>query len=180
MFGRRQVPGAVKVEKARGRLIVSPKGVRIHDRGEGLSLEDVRDAIRAILLCLGFLHAKGFVHRDLRWANLIRSFSYHHDGTLESCKFLVIDFEFAGRDGAAMDIADYIHNDVVPDGETYSSLHDLKLVGKMVKSWAHSNRIDLDESTVGFIHAITRVEDPLNASDAQQHAWLHAMTDAAI
>ncbi len=179
-LGRRQVPGAVKVEKVRGLLKVSPKGVRTHDRGEGLSLEDVRAAIRAILLCLGFLHAKGFVHRDVRWANLIRSFSYHHDGTVESCKFLVIDFEFAGRDGAAMGIADYIHNDVVPDGETYSASHDLKLVGKMIKSWADSNLIDLDDSTIGFIHAIARVKDPLNASDAQQHAWLRAMADAAI
>lgn len=177
-LGNRKVPGAVKVEKANGRLKVSPKGTRTHDCGEGLFLEDVRAAIKSILLCLRFLHEQGFVHRDLRWANLIRSFSYHHDGTLKSFEFLVIDFEFAERDGAAMNIAEYIHNDVVTYGENYSSLHDLKLVGKMVRSWAHSNRNDLDESAVDFINAITRDEDPLSASDAQRHAWL--MSDTAI
>ena len=176
-LGNRKVPGAVKVEKARGHLKVSPKGTRTHDCGEGLSLEDVRAAIKSILLCLRFLHEQGFVHRDLRWANLIRLFSYHHDGTLES-EFLVIDFEFAALDGAAMNIAEYIHNDVVTYGKNYSSLHDLKLVGKMVRSWAHSNRNDLDESAVDFINAITRDEDPLSASDAQRHAWL--MCDTAI
>ena len=173
------MPGAVTVKKGRGHLTVAPKGVRTPDRGEGLSLEDVRAAIKLILLCLSFLHAKGFVHRDLRWANLIRLFSYRHDGSLESSKFLVIDFEFAERNGAAMNIAKYIHNDVVPYGEMYSSLHDLKLVGKMIKSWADVNHIDLDESAANFINAITRVEDPLNASDAQQRAWLHAISDAA-
>ena len=85
----------------------------------------------------------------------------------------------AERNGAAMNIAKYIHNDVVPYGEMYSSLHDLKLVGKMIKSWADVNHIDLDESAANFINAITRVEDPLNASDAQQRAWLHAISDAA-
>jgi serine/threonine protein kinase len=124
----------VKVVKAKGRLKVTPVGTRTHDRGEGLSLEDVRAAIRTILLCLEFLHEKGFVHRDLRWANIIRSFSCNHGGTIESCKFLVIDFEFAEYNGAKMNIVDYIHNEVITFGEKYSSLHDLKLVGKMVRS----------------------------------------------
>ena len=175
-----KILGAVTVRKGRGVLKVSPKGVRTPDRGKGLFLEDVRAAVKSILLCLSGLHALGFVHRDLRWANLIRVYSYHHVSSLESCEFLVIDFEFAERDGAAMNIAEYIHNDVVPYGATYSYLHDLKLVGKMIQSWADVNHTDLDESAANFINAITRLEDPLSASDAQQHAWLHARCDAAI
>ena len=86
------------------------------------------------------------MYRDLRWANFIRVYSYRHDRSLESCKFLVIDLEFAERDDAAMNIADYIHKDVVPYGEMYSYLHNLKLVGKMIKSWAHVDQTDLNES----------------------------------
>ena len=175
---RKGVPGAVRVVKGNRRLKVTPLGTRTPDHGEGLSLEDVRAAVKTILLCLEFLHEKGFVHRDLTWANTIRLFSCNHDGTIESCKFLVIDFEFAERNGAAMNIVDYIHSDVIDNGKDYSSLHDLKLVGKMVSSWAIINRTNLDQSATDFINAITRDENPLSASDAQRCDWL--MSDTAI
>ena len=82
LLGRGEVPGAVKVERVRGGggddgglLKVTPLGIRTHDRGEGLSLQDVHAAVKVVLRCASFLHARGFVHRDLRWANLIRLFA---------------------------------------------------------------------------------------------------------
>jgi hypothetical protein len=114
------VPGAITATKKRGGLLkVSPIGYRTHDRGEGLVLKDVQAAIKVVLQCLVFLHARGFVHRDLRWANLIRLAKYRTDGTLESSNFLVIDFEFAAVDGDFMHIVDYIHGDVVHYGTQY-------------------------------------------------------------
>ena len=92
---------------------------------------------------------------------------------------LPLDFETVGQtytwygfDGGNTTIID---NPVSGLGNTSAK------VGKMVKSWADSNRKELDKSAVDFISAITRLEDPLSASGAMQHAWLQAIpSDAAI
>jgi hypothetical protein len=151
---------------------VSPTGYRTHDRGEGLVLKDVQAAIKIVLQCLVILHAKGFVHRDLRWANLIRLAKFRADATLESSNFLVIDFEFAAVDGDCMSIGDYIHRDVVPYGSQYCAANDLQLVGKLVKTWAESNGLELDSSALDFVHSVTKMEEPLGAKAALQHTWL--------
>jgi len=54
-------------------------------------LGDLKKAIRDILLGLEFLHNHGFVHRDVRWANVIRD---------EVGTFRLIDFEHSGRVGS--------------------------------------------------------------------------------
>ena len=152
-----------------------PIGCRTPDRGEGLSLQEVLAAIKAVLSCLVYIHSKGFVHRDLRWANLIRSFKYYSDGSrLESCNFLVIDFEFAANDGDEMSVVDYIHRGVVPHGANYRASHDLQLVGKLVETWADNNcDITLDQSAQDFVGLVKRVEDPVSAEAALQHPWLN-------
>ena len=139
----------------------------------GLDLKDVQAAIKIVLQCLAFLHARGFVHRDLKWANLIRFAKYRaDDATLESVNFLVIDFEFAAADGDYMHIGDYIHRDVVPYGSQYYAANDLQLVGKMVETWADSNDHWLDSSALDFVRSVTKVKEPLDASAALQHPWL--------
>ena len=167
---------AVTVEKSRsGRSVkVRPLGVRTPDNGDGLVLEEVRSAVRAVLGCLEDLHDKKFVHRDLRWANVIRLFKDHVDGSLANCEFLVIDFEFAAVDGDKIAIARYIHSDIAPDGTEYKSRHDLKLVGKLVHTWASRNKNVLGEAAEDFIASVQREADPLNAKSALQHRWLLA------
>ena len=173
LLGRGEVPDAVKAERKRfGQLKVTPLGFRTPDRGQGLSLEDVHAAIRAVLRCLAFIHARGFVHRDLRWANLIRFPKYRSDGRLESSHFLVIDFEFAAMDGDEMFIGDYIHKEVVPYGEKYRMVHDLQLVGKLVETWADSSGKELSLSAHDFVNSVKRMENPMDANAALQHAWL--------
>ena len=55
-----------------------PQSVAVDASGhKGISgvircLEDLKKAIRDILQGLEFLHKNGFVHRDVRWANIIR------------------------------------------------------------------------------------------------------------
>jgi len=112
------------------------------------------------------------VHRDLRWANLIRFPKYRSDGRLESSHFLVIDFEFAAMDGDEMFIGDYIHKEVVPYGEKYRMVHDLQLVGKLVETWADSSGEELSLSAHDFVNSVKRMENPMDANAALQHAWL--------
>ena len=165
------VPSAVSVRpsKDEGHVCVFPVGVRIPDKGEGLGIDDVRCAVKAVLHCLRYLHEKGFVHRDVRWANVIRQFTpYSVDGTSE-CRFLLIDFEFAAMAGSTIDVLWYIHSDVVPIGESYTYCHDLKLVAKLIVSWKKSNKRQLDELTDSFVSSIGEAS---TAEECLKHEWL--------
>mmetsp|Transcript_16616 Transcript_16616/g.24155 ORF Transcript_16616/g.24155 Transcript_16616/m.24155 type:complete len:480 (+) Transcript_16616:40-1479(+) len=173
LLSKGEVPNAVRVKKRRdGKLKVTPCGIRTPNRGQGLSLKDVQAAIKAVLSCLAFMHSKDFVHRDIKWANLIRFPTYRPDGSLESRQFLVIDFECAAMDKDEMFISNYIHKEVVPFGAEYRTVHDLQLVGKLVETWADINGQVLDQTARDFINSVKRVQNPLNASTALQHAWL--------
>lgn len=164
------VPCAAKVEKSGKKLKVSPVGVRTPDRGQGLSLAEVRTAIKACLKCLAYLHHRNFVHRDIRWANLIRVYKSRSDGSVESVSFIVIDFEFSGEHGEPMLIQDYIFRDEVPYGQPYNASHDLFFVGKLILTWAESNNITLDALAQSMVETLQ--SGPVNAQDALALEWL--------
>lgn len=171
LLGRGDVPNAVKVVKSRSALKITPVGTRIPDNGQHLQMQEVKQAVSAVLRSLKFLHAQNFVHRDIRWANIIRHFVYH-DVSIERCDFLLIDFEYAAKNGDTMTIADYIHKDIVPYGEIYVFRHDIILVGNLVKRWASTNNIELCQTAQDFISATTDPEHTLDATAALQHQWL--------
>eukprot|EP01033_Poteriospumella_lacustris_P005690 gene5689-4073_t len=149
LLGTGSVPCAVKVEKRKSFLKISPSGVRTPDQANDFSLKEVK---------------------DIRWANLIRRYSFRADGSIASSQFLVIDFEFADRAGEEMRIHDYIFAAVVPFGTPYHCCHDLTLVGILLKKWANYHSIQLDRSAENFIRM---VEDPKStASAALTQEWL--------
>jgi hypothetical protein len=87
------VPHAVRVQQVGEYVRVSPVGTRSPRHGREFTETQARAAARAALSCLTFLHARGYVHRDIRWDNLVRTFTYNADGTVSSERFLLIDFE---------------------------------------------------------------------------------------
>ena len=165
------VPSAVTVQPCRDEnyVRVYPAGVRIPDKGEGLSIDDVRCAVKAVLHCLRYLHGKGFVHRDVRWANVIRHFTHYSLDDTSEYQFLLIDFEFAAMAGDTINVGRYIHSDVVPIGESYTYCHDLKLVAKLIVSWRKSNNLQLDELTKSFVSSIREAS---TAEECLKHEWL--------
>ena len=165
------VPSAVTVQPCgdQSYVRVYPAGVRIPDKGEGLSIDDVRCAVKAVLQCLRYLHGKGFVHRDVRWANVIRHFTHYSLDDTSECQFLLIDFEFAAMAGDTINVGRYIHSDVVPIGESYTYCHDLKLVAKLIVSWRKSNDLQLDELTKSFVSSIREAS---TAEECLKHEWL--------
>ena len=94
------------------------------------------------------------MHALVRWANLIRIFTFRPNGSVESYKFFLIDFEFAGVDGDILPIEDYIFSDIVSMNQTYSYHHDLCLVSKLVQSWGVTNNIILDADALAFISLV--------------------------
>jgi hypothetical protein len=174
MLSNGEVPNAVTVTKNRSqtKLFVSPKGLKINDLGLGLSENEVRSAIIAVLQCLVYIHSKGFVHRDIRWSNIIKLISYTPQNK-ENVKFLVIDFEFGGKHGDPMEIQGYIHNGIVNHGASYYARHDMKLVAKLVNTWSASNNITLSANAQDFVDSISRDVGYWTAEQALQHDWIN-------
>jgi hypothetical protein len=95
------------------------------------SVDELRAAIRCVATALGEFHARGFVHRNVRWPNVLR------DGAL----WLLSDFELAARDGAELppnsvdpeclppEVSAYSHH-------PYSAAGDMHCVGGLIRSWA--------------------------------------------
>lgn len=164
------VPCAPKVVKKGKDLKVSPVGVRTPDRGQGLTLDEVRIAIKACILCLAYLHKRNYVHRDIRWANLIRLYKSRANGSVESVNFVLIDFEFGGVNGEPMLIQDYIFRDEVPYGQAYTSFNDLFFVGKLILTWAESNNVDLDASALSIVEMLQSGE--VDAQTVLACEWL--------
>ncbi len=114
------------------------------------------------------------MHRDLRWANVIRILTSRTDGSIESTKYLLIDFEFSEVNGEPMLINDYIFSHVVPYGAVYTTKNDMYFVGNMISTWAESNGEPLDVHAMDFVLA---VQDNMDAAAALAHPWC-ALGDA--
>lgn len=87
------------------------------------TLQDVKLAIANILAGLDWLHKRGFVHRDIRWDNVIRE---------ANGQFRLIDLEMAGREG----VVDY----VIPtwpalENSTYTKGVDLMMLDSMISRY---------------------------------------------
>jgi len=94
---------------------------------------ELKSAVMDILKGLKWLHDKGFVHRDVRWPNVIRK----QDG-----QFMLIDLELAGKEGSVDFRSDWWPQ--LHDGQ-YLKQMDLAMLGNMISVYAH---LDMDE--VGF------------------------------
>ena len=87
------------------------------------TIQDVKLAIANILAGLDWLHQRGFVHRDIRWDNVIRE---------ANGQFRLIDLEMAGREG----VVDY----VIPtwpalENSTYTKGVDLMMLDSMISRY---------------------------------------------
>lgn len=82
LLSKELVHDAVKVvrDKEKKTLTVKPIGIITRQYDKGLTMKEVPTAVRFVLRCLKFIHDKSFVHRDVRWSNLIRTFKNRDDG----------------------------------------------------------------------------------------------------
>ena len=102
------VTNACRVEILRSNptlLKISPIGVQI--RYDSLpSPSELSCAVLCILRCLADLHRRGFVHRDLRWSNIIRIYA-KLESNVNTLTFFVIDFEYGSVTGTVLDLPDH-------------------------------------------------------------------------
>lgn len=85
-----------------------------------------------MLRALAAFHARGFVHRDVRWPNILRDLS---DGGS-----LLADFELAAPAGASLPDR-YRGGDAFPPeargGGAYDAAGDVWQVGRLIQAWAN-------------------------------------------
>jgi serine/threonine protein kinase len=94
------------------------------------TVEELRAALRCVLTALGAFHARGFVHRDVRWPNVLKSEE----------QWLLADFELADRAGSLVPegaiASAHLPPEVSADGQVgYTMAGDVYCVGKLVKDW---------------------------------------------
>jgi hypothetical protein len=170
LLGLCNVPGAVQVLRYKNHVKVSPVGTPVPPGAEGYSEKDVRRAVATVLICLSYLHERNFVHRDVRWENVVREYETNAAGETYTMGFLVIDFECAAHAGDPVAMENYIHSQVVPTGHAYMPRHDLILVANMVQSWADVNHAVLSHSAAAFVAALH--EATCDANAAFMYAWI--------
>lgn len=138
------------------------------------SAQQLQDAARCVLTALGALHINGFVHRDIRWPNVLRGAA---DG-----RWRLSDFELAAPlDGLAPTDASGLNHEYLPPevaaGEAYATACDVYQVGKLV---ADVGRRLACHAAVKFAASLTPDEPDERPTAAQvlQHEWLRSPDEA--
>jgi hypothetical protein len=139
-------------------LIIRPVCLQVLPASE----DELRVAIRCVLTALQAFHARGFVHRDVRWANVLKSLH----------GWLLADFELADTVGAELP-EDAISPDFLPPeyvlGTTmkYDFSGDLYCVGKMLADWESDAHIPLSDRA-RVLQARLMAADPASRPFAAQ------------
>lgn len=132
------------LEGGRVELKLQPVCVEVLPSNEA----ELRTAMRSVLAALRAFHAAGFVHRDVRWPNILRD--------AHGC-WRLIDFELAAPDGEAL-MGDAIHVDFVPPevlrGEVYKAAGDMYRVGRLLPEWADQQRAELSPGARQFFQSL--------------------------
>jgi serine/threonine protein kinase len=95
------------------------------------NIKELIYALWSITYFLTWFHSLGFVHRDIRWPNILRT---------GSGRWALIDFEIAAQDGASAPQDSQLALEKRPPecanpGSFYSSAGDIWQVGMLVEAW---------------------------------------------
>lgn len=163
LLQNRDIPFAMtlvcKPKKVQGfwKLKYGPLGAVIDPKT--MTEDQLRICIEHILRCLMNLHKAGWVHRDIRWANIVLG----PDGC-----FYLIDFDLAVHNKEA--IAKH-HASVPPDAKTrvWEFKHDLWQVGELIRQVFTKSALATDLAN--------KLQDGTieSAEAALGHAWFQVL-----
>lgn len=111
-------------------------------------------ALKSVVSALKDLHSYGFVHRDIRWHNIL-----YHSAT---DSFLLTDFECAGEAGqslpkilrefSSIDYPEKFKKEAIP----YTTQVDLYLVGRLIKYIADEQVFKVNQDILNLIVSLKR------------------------
>ena len=166
----RGLPFAVTIDFPLGRrrrggveLRITPVCVNCRPNTEA----ELKAAISCVLIALNVFHMKGYVHRDVRWPNVL----------LDGSRWLLADFELSEKAGEVLPVS-FRSSKMSPEansGKPVLSPGDMWQVGMLVVAWARdaSGRV-LSEDAAQFVDAVMSAdpEARLTAQAALAHRWL--------
>ncbi|CAG8542040.1 7658_t:CDS:2 [Funneliformis caledonium] len=117
------------------------------------SLQELKRAIKCVLEALVVLHRSKYVHRDIRWDNVIQS-------STNSMDWILIDLEHAGKEGPP--------NGVGPNQGPYDFKCDLYLVGELIRT----SGVDLSRTDTSFMNKLLEMESRFTTMKALKNIWL--------
>jgi len=115
------------------------------------SNEKLLKALKSVVAALRDLHSCGFVHRDIRWNNIL----------LDCENYLLTDFECAGKIGEELPEILRTHSNIpFPDmikkeNVAYTTQVDLYLVGKLIEHI--QNEIKIDQRILDLINDNSKI-----------------------
>ncbi|PNW78119.1 hypothetical protein CHLRE_10g465000v5 [Chlamydomonas reinhardtii] len=138
---------------------VAPVGVPC--QGAPADLRTLARAVSGVLRGLAALHSEGFVHRDVRWANVIFLPAER--------RWLLIDLEHAGLhdcdcSGAPYPLQHWSHRTLDAGGK-YTFRSDLRMLAEQLLCW-----VELDEGGRDLRQQL--LSGQLTAAAALEHEWL--------
>lgn len=164
---------SVEVKEKRGKfsssgfvtLIIKPVCIEVLPCIEN----ELKAAISAVLDALIDFHARGYVHRDIRWPNILRDVRGW---------WLLADFELADKVGALLPHRFRNSDHFSPEvrrGEPCTEALDMWQVGCLVQSWQqHPNvssaSLPISALAETFVVELRRVN--MSALQARMHTWL--------
>jgi hypothetical protein len=171
--GSSPLPSSISVTKVRPKrtgglsvLRITPVCVEIKPDTEG----DLKRAICAVLSALISFHGLGFVHRDVRWPNVLRD---------ANNDWLLSDFELAATAGTPISDQYRASDHFAPEvrrGEPVVPSADIWQVGMLVLKWGQvlASR-ELSDGAAAFVDLLTATDPNArpSAADARKIAWLN-------
>ena len=131
------------------------------------NIDDLCNAIRCVLTALEDLHSHGFVHRDVRWPNVLK-----HGDT-----WLLADFELVG--GAGDKFPGNLQVKCLPPEYSeagFTSKGDVYSVGILVKEWMKSKKYSVQGGVSAWLDRIlsSTPDSRPEAKDllAESQGWL--------
>ncbi|KXZ55771.1 hypothetical protein GPECTOR_2g1321 [Gonium pectorale] len=128
---------------------------------------ELAQAVRGALTGLAALHSEGFVHRDVRWPNLVK---LPDDG-----RWLLVDLEHAGREGDDCSQPPYPlrhwGSDTLAPNGAYTAASDLKMLAQQLLA-----AVPFRLGGQGSDLRQRLCDGAVSAADALRHEWfeLHA------
>ena len=121
--------------------------------------EALRSAVFDVLAALVAFHGHGFVHRDIRWPNILKSLN----------GWLLADFELASREGEFIPdgaiAQDFLPPEVV-NGNRYMHAGDIYAVGRLLIKWHEKTHILLSDEAITWSKRLT-AQDPAQRPTAK-------------
>ena len=135
------------------------------------TLEDLRISLRCVLTALCAFHERGFVHRDVRWPNVLK----------DKERWLLADFELADLAGSPVPdgaiASAFLPPEVTADKRSgYSKAGDMYCVGKLLEVWEQKTGTELPPAACAFKMSLMN-EDPFLRPTASQLLALSWVSD---